>query len=185
MRTLAATLLICALAASPALAVTHKATGFGVEPPFPFSAQPIPYPGSEVAFGIVSMTRPTPPDGDPYLCLIGFNLTGPLTRALGQAGINELAASEEFRAMTLASVSAHFEVSSSAVFDEHGMTGLEMIGTPRGREGGADVRIFISQFSSTLGSVSMSCATTADQIDSATEVFRTLRHTIILPTEPE
>jgi hypothetical protein len=28
----------------------------------------------------------------------------------------------------------------------------------------------------------MSCATTADQIEAATETFRMLRHTIIVPT---
>jgi hypothetical protein len=185
MRTLAATLMILAFMASPALAITHKASGFGIDPPFPFSAEPFDYPGATAAFGIVSFGKPTPVGNDRYVCRITFSTENVTPGKLTQEGINQVFASDAYRQHVIANAASLFELETLTTFDEQGMTGLEMIGTPKGREDAADVRLVISVFETPAIRVSMSCATTADQIDSAVDTFRTLRHTIIVPTSTE
>ena len=174
--------LLLGSAAGPALAIPFEdpATGFKVDPPAPYFVQPAKSATYDEAVVIKSTTN-TPPTapGDPYLCQVGLKKAAD-PGALTQAAINRQVQQPDFLANAAGAFSETFDLTSQSTFTLEGATGIELVGTSKTGDG---TGVFVSLVDTPAGRTSLSCVTTADQLDNALAPFRLIRGAITLPTK--
>ncbi len=176
--------LVAALLAQPALArspFADPSTGFGIDPPAPFVAEPTSRRQFDVGVGVKSTTgQPAPAGTGAYVCEAGFK-AAPQNNALTRAEINAQMDKPEWANLARAAIELAFNVTAQQRFTLQGFRGIEFRGSPKAGPGHENARMFMSMVETPKGRVTMVCITERAGFDRALARFRAIRATLNLP----
>ena len=165
--------------ATGALALVDAASGFGVRLQAPFTGKLAEKDATEVRFAISSRTgkpEADPREKDNELCRLR------LDRAMRWAGAPQPALNRpdqiNARQANLRGLAALFDIEGEAAFTHRGVPGLELDMRDKTDKG---TTLSASYIDVPQGRVSLTCVTTAGDVEGARRVFRALRAKIILP----
>ncbi len=171
---------LAVLIAGPAFALTDAATGFGIDPPAPFTVEVSASLAEDRAFSIRSSTGMPPAAGTGALCRAGFKAI-PAAPGADQAALNAKVDRPEVRAEMLKPLKPRYVIEREEIIIVKGLRGVAYVATPRSGPNAADVRVVMSFLETPKGRISLTCATPAASLEAALPVFETIRASLILP----
>lgn len=180
LRPLALGACLAGLLLSPARALTDPHTGFGIEPPAPFTVEVSPPQGEDLAFSLRSSTGAPPAAGTGALCRVGLKLPVPGLPA-DQAAFNARIDDKKVREEIRKPLKPRYSIESETEFDLKGARGVQFIGIPKAGPNADQVRVVLSFVETPRGRVSLVCATPAASLEAALPAFSAIRSSILLP----
>lgn len=180
LRPLALGACLAGLMLSPARALTDPHTGFGIEPPAPFTVEVSPAQAEDLAFSLRSSTGAPPAAGTGALCRTGLKLSPP-GRPADQAALNARIDSKTVREDMRKPLKPRYTLEAENEFELKGARGVEFIGIPKAGPNADQVRVVLSFIDTPKGRISLVCATPATSLDAALPAFSLIRSSISLP----
>ena len=166
---------------SRAFAFEDPATGFGIAPAAPFSAEPDRRPPFDVWAGVKSATgKPEIRGTGKFICEAGFK-AAPENAKLSRDDINALVDKPEWMNHARTALELAFHIDDQQRFALQGYRGFEFQGRPKSGPGAEDARMFLSMVETAKGRTTMICVTAASGFEAAVAQFREIRATINLP----
>ncbi|HRK23822.1 MAG TPA: hypothetical protein PLQ11_02600 [Beijerinckiaceae bacterium] len=166
--------------AGPAVAVTDAATGFGIAPPAPFTAERSAANAEDVAFSIRSPDGQPPAAGTGALCRAGFKAAATSSGAdqpTLNAKLDRPPVLDEMRKP----LKPRYVIEREDLFQLGEARGIAYTAIPRAGPNADTVRVVLSFVETPKGRVSLVCATPAPHLEAARPVFEAIRATLILP----
>ena len=170
----------CVLLTGPAFALTDTETGFGIDPPAPFTVEVSASLAEDRAFSIRSSTGQPPAAGTGALCRAGFKAV-PAATGVDQAALNARVDTPEVRADMLKPLKPRYIIEREEIIIIKGVRGVAYTAIPRAGPNAADVRVLLSFLETPKGRISLTCATPAASLEAALPAFEAIRASLILP----